>query len=63
MRVVDAFLDPILKEAVEKAKREGIAGSAPKQGDINEDDTLLDYLVRYTSGELSLRIDRGECEY
>lgn len=53
MRVVDAFLDPILKEAVEKAKKEREEKGeayAPKQGDINEDDTVLDYLVRYTSG-------------
>ena len=53
MRVVDAFLDPILKDAVKKAKEEEESGSrAEKKGeDIDEDETLLDHLVRLTSGK------------
>ncbi|GJE84276.1 cytochrome P450 pc-3 [Phanerochaete sordida] len=52
MRVVDAFLDPILRAAVERAdalKREN-GGRAPevKEG-IEEDETLLDHLVKYTN--------------
>lgn len=53
MKVVDAFLDPILKAAVEKAdaiKREN-GGTVPEvKEEIEEDDTLLDHLVKYTNG-------------
>lgn len=53
MRVVDAFLDPILKAAVEKARVEktlGTATSNDSKEEIGEDDTLLDHLVKYTDG-------------
>ncbi|EKM59240.1 uncharacterized protein PHACADRAFT_249546 [Phanerochaete carnosa HHB-10118-sp] len=51
METVDAFLDPILAAAVEKAertKREN-GGSVPENmEEIEEDETLLDHLVKYT---------------
>ena len=52
MRVVDAYLNPILDRALEKAKKEQEAGlvSETKAGDVKEDDTLLDHLVRLTTG-------------
>ncbi|EKM59241.1 uncharacterized protein PHACADRAFT_249548 [Phanerochaete carnosa HHB-10118-sp] len=52
MEVVDAFLDPILKAAVEKADRikEGNGGKVPEvKEEIEEDETLLDHLVKYTN--------------
>ena len=58
MAVVDAFLDPILRAAVERAgraKREG-GGKAPEaKEEIEEDETLLDHLVKYTNGGRLLR--------
>lgn len=52
MRVVDAYLNPILEGALEKAKKEKEAGIASdiKAGEVGEDDTLLDHLVRLTTG-------------
>lgn len=50
MRIVDAYLDPILKAAVEKAKHEKTGHAQENKEEIGEDDTLLDHLVRYTSG-------------
>ncbi|KIP10692.1 hypothetical protein PHLGIDRAFT_100824 [Phlebiopsis gigantea 11061_1 CR5-6] len=49
MRVVDAFLDPILKAAVEKARVEKTMPSQQSKEEIGEDETLLDHLVKYTS--------------
>nr|BAL05110.1 cytochrome P450 [Phanerodontia chrysosporium] len=52
MAVVDAFLDPILKAAVERAdkiKHEN-GGKVPEaKEEIDEDETLLDHLVKYTN--------------
>lgn len=46
MRVVDTFLEPILKEALRKTKdKEWL------RKEIQDDETLLDHLVRFTSGE------------
>ena len=57
MRIVDAFLDPILEEALRK-KQERIAdGSWDQEGDkekAEEWETLLDHLVRYTSDKTVL---------
>lgn len=52
MRVVNSFLDPILKDALAKAqaKTEDTQPIQGKDGDIGGDDTLLDHLVRYTTG-------------
>lgn len=49
MRVVDAFLDPILKAAIEKAQK-GTQAPQEVKDEIGEDETLLDHLVKYTQG-------------
>lgn len=54
LKVVSAFIDPILAAALEKK------GSSPSQatgtekaGEIEDDETLLDHLVRFTDGNVS----------
>ena len=58
MRVVDAYLVPILEGALKKAKEEKEAGLASeiKAGEVGEDDTLLDHLVRLTHGTVLLSL-------
>ncbi len=53
MRVVDAYLDPILKAALKKAEDEKGSGRVNEevQDDLEENETLLDHLVRYTTGK------------
>lgn len=54
MRIVDAYLRPILEEALaKKARRErgGKTARAEEADEIEDGETLLDHLVRYTSGE------------
>lgn len=48
MKIVDAYLGPILADAVEKARN-----ASPMEGknEIDEDATLLDHLVKHTLGE------------
>lgn len=49
MKVVNSFLDPILKDALEKHR-------ATAKSDISEsvdDETLVDHLVKLTSGEIT----------
>ncbi|KAK6974910.1 cytochrome P450 [Favolaschia claudopus] len=66
MRVVRGFLDPILKEAVEKNRGKvgsGEGGVKGKEKDVNavedrqvlEGETLLDHLVNYTDDPIILR--------
>lgn len=51
MKVVDAFLEPILKEALSKKERRLPDGKDTKENDeTDEDETLLDHLVKFTSG-------------
>ena len=49
MEVVNAYIEPILKDAIEKAKTAAPHGekSTPESSD---EDTLLDHLVRLTTG-------------
>ena len=74
MRVVDAYLRPILEEAlVKKARRErgGKARLVEAADEIEDGETLLDHLVKYTSGEWlclascclvsELDVDRFDC--
>ena len=52
--VVDAYLHPILEEALAKKarrEREENAKRAEEADDIEDGETLLDHLVKYTSGE------------
>lgn len=62
MRIVDAYLNPILERALAKAKEEKEAGndSEIKAGDVGEDDTLLDHLVRLTTGRWATHVSRCE---
>ena len=48
MRVVDAFLQPILEEAI--AKNRAAKTRSAKFGDDEEEETLLDHLVKITDG-------------
>jgi len=52
MKVVDAYLQPILQEALRKAKD---APESEEKDNIGEDETLLDHLVKYTSDPVVLR--------
>ena len=54
MRVVDAYLHPILEEALAKKarrEREEKAKRVEEADEIEDGETLLDHLVKYTSGE------------
>jgi hypothetical protein len=48
MKVVDAFLDPILKDALEK-RRTTVEFD---KTELADDQTLVDHLINLTSGEL-----------
>ena len=50
MKIVDAYIDPIIKDAIDKQLK------APDHGmnnteELGDDETLLDHLVKITSGE------------
>lgn len=64
MEVVDAYLDPILEKAVEKAKVYKKMGDAAgkEAGESNEEGTLLDQLARYTTG-MMLSSNRERCSF
>ena len=47
---VDAFVDPILREAVEKKGKKG-AGSFEGEREVKEGESLLDHLLHYTNGQ------------
>lgn len=53
MAVVNAFLSPILEDALER-KRQGdeawVAQAEMKDGEIEDGETLLDHLVKFTDG-------------
>ncbi|KAF7798903.1 hypothetical protein EIP86_010131 [Pleurotus ostreatoroseus] len=53
MRVVDSFITPILQEALKKHKDERDSGKPVqgKDGDVEDGETLLANLVRYTTGK------------
>jgi hypothetical protein len=50
MQVVNAFLDPIIRDAIEKHKTAVLNGEKLSTDAVGEDDTLLDHLVRSTDG-------------
>lgn len=50
MRVVDSLLNPILEAAIKKAQQVAASGPQEAKGEIGEDETLLDYLVKHTQG-------------
>ncbi|EJD03501.1 CYP63 cytochrome P450 monooxygenase-like protein [Fomitiporia mediterranea MF3/22] len=47
MKIVDAFIEPILQDAV--AKRKGPVSSFTSKKEIEEGETLLDHLINFTS--------------
>ena len=49
MKVVNAYIEPILKDAVEKAKTAALDVEKPIPESFDED-TLLDHLIRLTTG-------------
>ena len=55
MKVVRDFLDPLIEAAVERKRQEklsrGDSHESKKEDVPDEDETLLDYLVRFTDGE------------
>ena len=56
MQIVNAYLEPIIKEAVEKQKNAPITNDKLSTG-LDDDETVLDHLVKFTSGHsLSFRV-------
>lgn len=52
MRVIDAFLDPILQEAIANhTTSKEVGTSQDTAGEVKEDETFLEYLVRSTTGK------------
>lgn len=52
MEIVDAYLQPILQQAL--AKKVENKGSAAPTGEITEDETLMDHLVTLTDGMINI---------
>ena len=53
MKIVNAYIDPILKEALKKKSVwDEEMGGKRNEKDIAEDETLLDHLVKLTDGAL-----------
>lgn len=50
MNVLRGFVDPIIKEAIEKKRANDGMGKA----ELEDSDTLLDNLVNHTDGTLSI---------
>ena len=52
MKVVDAFVQPILEDALRRAREAKSSGLLDdhKNGEIKDDDCLLDHLVKHTEG-------------
>lgn len=48
MDVINAFIDPILREAIEKKKADVVRAD---KKEVDEGDTLLDHLINYTDGK------------
>ncbi|KAF9489714.1 cytochrome P450, partial [Pleurotus eryngii] len=63
MKVIDAFIAPIIKDAVQKKgladEQKGLTGAATsdveKKDDVSDDETLLDHLVKFTSDPVVLK--------
>ena len=52
MKVVNAYIEPIIKEAVEKKRLAApLKVDKRKEDEVGDDETLLDHLVNLTSGE------------
>ena len=56
MKTIDAFIEPLLQEALRrKAEKEKDDGSAKVVDEDNDNETLLDHLVKLTDGKIWLR--------
>ena len=53
MAIVDAFLEPLLQEAIRKKEEREKAGVSLDDKESQDDETLLDNLVKQTSGKLN----------
>ena len=51
MEVVDAYIQPILERAIAKNKEGGPGSVGEKAAEEDENETLLDHLVKQTDGE------------
>ncbi|KAH0833049.1 cytochrome P450 [Lanmaoa asiatica] len=54
MKVVNSYIEPILKDAIEKAKTATLNGEKPTP-ESSDEDTLLDHLVRLTTDPAVLK--------
>ena len=54
MTVVDAFIEPILQDALRKKEERAKAGEDLDDKESQDDETLLDHLVKQTSGAPTL---------
>lgn len=54
MQIVDAYLNPILDDALKKHKIEAHSkGYTDNKEEIEDDETLLDHLIKSTTGRIS----------
>lgn len=51
MKIVSAFIDPILAMALEKGASPSKVNDTEKKDEIDDEETLLDHLVKFTSGK------------
>ncbi len=51
MKVVNAYIDPILQEAIRRAKE--TTNNEKLITEVGEDETLLDHLVKHTQGKIN----------
>ncbi|KAF8843740.1 cytochrome P450 [Paxillus ammoniavirescens] len=54
MKIVNAYIEPILKDAIEKRKMVVMRGEKPSD-ELSDDDTLLDHLVQQTTDPVVLK--------
>ena len=58
MKVVDAYLQPILEEAIRKNRNSAGKGEKGQADVTDENETLLDHLVKYTDGKSDISVYR-----
>ena len=56
MKVVDAYLQPILEEAIRKNRNSAGKGEKGQAEVTDENETLLDHLVKYTDGKFGFSV-------
>lgn len=63
MKIVDAFINPIIEEAIRKkdAKHSTDVEKEANPADVDEGETLLDHLVKFTSGKSILKLCSVTC--